>query len=223
MGWVDLRHNAKANIYQYDTPSMIVDESKFYKMAKSLGMDAEDIINTILDNIKKNAWYVHRAGLRRSLDKALEITINNSEIAYAWDEAIKHIVGGREYVVDDADVDLRNGNVWYEIVFPEGTDSEIDRLDLYFGSDSREVVSASVRVDLDGTGLEKALEEIGTELGSAMSDCDDVDFEHDCNDGIFSFSIIAYTGRDFYLPGFNETNGLVKKIKEIVKLHGAQN
>ena len=190
---------------------MIVDESKFSKMAQSLGMDAEDIINTILDNIKNNAWYVHRTGSRRSLGKALEITINNSEIAYAWDEAIKHIVGGREYVVEDADVDLREGSVWYEIVFPEGTDSEIARLDLYFGSDSREVVSASVRADLDGTALETALKEIGAELGSAMSDCNDVRFEHDYEDGLFSFSITSYTGRDFYLPGFDETNGLVKK------------
>ena len=201
---------------------MIVDEGEFAEMAENLGMDAEKVVNTILNCVKSRAWYVHRTCGRRSLDKALETTINGSEITYAWDEALKRITGGREYVVEEAEVDLQRDSVWYGIVFPEGVDSEINRLDLYFGSDSGEVVHASVDAELSGGELEKALEEIYTEVGSTLHNCDDADFEHDCEGRVFSFSITAHTGRDFYLPGFDQTNDLVKKIKEIARSHDVQ-
>ena len=200
-------------------PGMIVDEGEFSGMAERLGVEPEDVVKIVLDNVKKRSWYVHRSD-RRSLDKSLEISINSSELAYAWDEAIKDIVGGREYIVEEADVDLQKRSMQYGIVFPKGSDSEINRMDLYFGYDSGEVVSASVDVELDEDELRKVLEGIDDELSSSTLDCDGLDFEHDYDDGVLSFSITAHTGSDFQLPSFDEFHDLVKEIKKIARARG---
>ena len=202
---------------------MIVDESEFSEMAEHLGIGPKDLVNTVLESVKSRSWYVYSAGGSRSLGKSLQISLNSSELAYAWDEAIKDVVGGREYIVEECDVDLVKGTIWYGIVLPEGDDSEIDRLDLYFGDDPGEIVRASVDVVFaDGKLEDEAMEEINEVLGGEMIDCDGLDFEHDYDDGIWSFAITVHTSHDFELPRFDQMHDLVKKIKKVAKAHGAR-
>ena len=59
-------------------------------------------------------------------------------------------------------------------------------------------------------------------MDAALLDCDGLDFKHSYGDGIFRFLITAHAGGDFCPPGFDETNGLAKKIRGIVGAHGAQ-
>ena len=202
---------------------MIVDESEFSKMAEHLGIEPKDLVNTVLESVKSRPWYVYRAGRNRSLGKSLQISLNSSELAYAWDEAIKDVVGGREYIVEECDVDLVKGTIWYGIVLSGDDDSEIDRLDLYFGDGPGEIVRASVHVVFaDGKLGDKAMEEIDEVLDNEMVDCEGLDLEHDYYDGVWSFAITVHTSHDFELPGFDEMHDLVKKIKKIAKAHGAR-
>ena len=201
---------------------MIVDEGEFSEMAKHLGIEPKDLVSTILDSVKSRSWYVYRADGNRSLGKSLQISLNSSELAYAWDEAIKDVVGGREYIVDECDVDLQKGTIWYGIDLPEGDDSEIDRLDLYFGDDPGEIVRASVQVLFaDGRLGDEAAKEIDKVLDNATVDCAGLDFEHDYDNGIWSFSITVHTSHDFELPRFDEMHDLVKEIKKAAKAHGS--
>ena len=200
---------------------MIVDEGEFSEMAERLGIEPKDLVNTVLDSIKSRPWYVARAGSNRSLGKSLQISLNSSEIAYAWNEAIKDVVGGREYIVEECDIDLKEGSIRYEIVFEED-DNEIDRLNLHFGDDPGETVSASVRVVFaDGKLGDEAEKEIDEVLGATMIDCMDLDFEHDYYDGVWSFSVIVHASHDSELPEFDEVHELVKQIKKAAKAHGA--
>ena len=200
---------------------MIVDEGEFSEMAERLGIEPKDLVNTVLDSIKSRPWYVARAGSNRSLGKSLQISLNSSEIAYAWNEAIKDVVGGREYIVEECDIDLKEGSIRYEIVF-EDDDNEIDRLNLHFGDDPGETVSASVRVVFaDGKLGDEAEKEIDEVLGATMIDCMDLGFEHDYYDGVWSFSVTVHASHDSELPEFDEVHELVKQIKKAAKAHGA--
>ena len=199
---------------------MIVDEGGFSEMAKHLGIEPKDLVSTILDSVKSRSWYVYRAGGSRSLDKSLQISLNSSEIAYAWDKVIKDVVGGREYIVDECDVDLKEGSMRYEIVL-ESDDSEIDRLNIYFGNGPGETVSASTHVVFaDGKLGDEATKEIDEVLSTKMMDYEGLNFEHDYYDGVWSFSITVHTIHDFELPEFDEMLDLVKEIKKIAKAHG---
>lgn len=194
---------------------MIVDEGEFSEMAESLKVDPKYIVNAVLDSVKSRPWYVHRAVQKGSLGESLGVVLDRSEIAYAWDSVIKEVMGEREYVVEECEVDPLD-NSWY-LLAPEG-DCDIDSVHLQFGSDSGETVRASVEVELAGGKLsDEAMGKIDEEIGGAMLDCMGLDFEHEYYDGIWSFFIIVHTGSDPEMPEFGQMHDLVKKIKEIAR------
>lgn len=201
--------------------AVTVDEGEFAELAGGLGITPKEAVNTIMGRMKDLPWNVVASAKRTSLDTALGEVLDKFGIVYAWDEAIKEIVGERKYFVGDGGVDLRSGIFWCQVDLPEGDDSEIDGVHLQFGNDSGETVSASMDIVLnDGKLKDDALEEIYSEIDIVGPDSDHpIDFEYDYGDGNLSFCIVVHTDRDFDLPKFDEMNDLVRKIKEIVDGH----
>ena len=200
---------------------MEVDEGRFARLAKDLGVTPKEAVEAILSVTESLPLYVGRAAKDASLGEALETLLDISGIAYVWDEAIRKIVGGRRYAVQDGGVDLQKGTVWISAAFLDGAESEIASMDLYFGHDSGETASGYMEIVLkDGKLSEGAMDEIHDLLsGMALAEDYQFDFEYDYSDGSLSFSVTAHTGRDFTLPEFDEMNGLFKKIKEVVDGH----
>ena len=202
-------------------PGMATDGGEFSGMAESLGAEPKDVAKTVSDDVKKRPGGACRSG-RGSLKKSPIIYADSSEAARAWDEAIRHIIGRHEYAVEESYINLQEREMWYSVALPEGGDVEIKEMELLFGHESGEIVSASVRVELDEAGLREVLEKIGGELDSAMQGCDGMDFDHDYHDGILLFVIDVRAGSYFQLPSFDELHDLVKKIKGIARAHEAR-
>lgn len=198
-----------------------VDEGRFAQLAKDLGVAPKEAVEAVLSATESLPLYVERAAKGSSLGEALGTLLDISGIAYVWDEAVREIVCGRRYAVQDGGVDLQKGTVWFSAVFPDGAESEIARMDLYFGNDSGETASGYMDIVLDDGELkDEALDEIHSLLfDMALVEEYQFDFEYDYSDGTLSFSVTAHTDRDFTLPKFDEMNDLFKKIKEVVDGH----
>lgn len=198
-----------------------VDEGRFAQLAKDMGVTPKEAVEAILGVTESLPLYVNRAAKGASLGEALETLLDISGIAYVWDEAIREIVGGRRYAVQDGGVDLQKGTVWISVVFPDGAESEIASMDLYFGNDSGETASGYMDIALDdGELADEAMDEIHSLLfDMTLVEEYQFDFEYDYSGGTLSFSVTAHTGRDFTLPKFDEMNELFKKIKEVVDGH----
>ena len=193
--------------------AVTVDEAGLAEVAERLGVTPQEAVDAVLDCIKSRPWYAARAASRGSLGVALGTVLDNSEIAYGWDEAIKGITGGRGHTIEECAIDLREGVFWYTANFDDG---EIDGVHLQFGSDSGETVYASMDIVLKDEKLaDEALEEIYGAINIVDEDYPP-DFEWNYDDGHLSFSVVVHTGRSFDLPKLDMMEDMVKNIKSII-------
>ena len=203
-----------------------VDECGFEELANELGITPKETVDIILSQMKNIPYAMRRYAKNRSLDESLRTLLDCSEATYAWEEELKEIVGNRRHVVSEADIDLRKHVIRYYIDYPQGDDSEINHIELYFGDNSGEVVNASMDIELKGGKLsDEVLQEITDKIDGTVPDNDyPCDFEYSYDDGDLSFYITVHTdsgSREFKfdMPKFNDMNNLIIKIKEIIRAH----
>ena len=199
-----------------------VDEKLFLKLAKDLKTTPENIIKIFLEhasNLPHSVW-IDAIQENSSLDKALDKLMTNSEVAFTIGSLIEEIVGDHEYIIDDGSYDIEKGIINFNIIFLEGGNESMNEILLQFGSDSGELISAS----MNDLVLDKDVGEFLDEIYYVLDELDDeYEFDFEWLDNKYlTFTIQIDTSEILNLPKVDDLDKIVKKIKEIIKSHNSR-
>jgi len=197
-----------------------VDDELFSKLAKDLKTTPENVVKVFLDHAKDlpHSVWLNAIQEHSSLDSTLEKLMKNAEVAFTVGEIIEKIVGNRDYIIGDGDYDFEKGIIHFDIDFLMGGKEDIDSILLQFGSESGEIISASIEDLVLDKDVSEFLNDINSTIGEFVDDEYNFDYEWiDSKDLTFTIQIDTHEILD--LPKVDDLDKMVKKIKKIIKSH----
>lgn len=199
-----------------------VKDELFSKLAKDLKTTPENVVKIFLDHasdLPHSVW-IDAIQENSSLDNALEKLMKNAEVAFTLGDLIEKIVGDHDYIIDDGDYNFEKGLFWFNIAFLEGDKGEINSLHLQFGNDSGEIITASIQDLVLEKNVNEFLDEINTTIDGFVDVDHEFTFEYEwIEHNYLTFSIQIDTSEILDLPKVKDLEGMVKKIKKIIKSH----
>ena len=197
-----------------------INDSDFEQLATEFKTTPENLIYSLVHHVKFMSQHVKNNIINgQDLDEVFMGVFEDALPGILFNDMIRSIVGGHDFIIDDGDYDSDSGIIWIDISFLEGTVLNMATAKLQFGNDSGIVVSEYLETYSKNLNLKEITGFLEHKL-----DEDDPIFDLESGDSIEmtdygdSLGIFLQINWDepLNLPSIEEIDKIMKKIKNLI-------